>query len=255
MAANASGSVKTVVEGHLVEGATIGVAAELVLTARAAVGIAANELAKAAKCKIELINNIESGQLDPVLDTVERLVNSVGLEVRAGTGFDSRETRSADFNSEVRRVRRALVDAVEFRRSFGLGPPSPLRGTQRDWDGIEPAPARLFGAGPTRRDGDGWAAILVSAQRQRTGAHLEDIAAATSTSPTRVADIEAGRIRPPTGELKRLLSAMAATLRVRLEPYDDHDDTLHLRAIADPERYHRQLHHGETIFSNSVVLG
>lgn len=255
MPVNASRDADTLIVGHRLEGATIGVAAELVLTARAVVGITANELAQAANCRSELIDDIESGKLDPVLDTVERLVNSVGLEVRAGTDCDSHETPNADFDSEVRRVQRAFVDAVEFRRSFGLRPLGPLPGTQQDWNGIEPAPARLFGAGPTRRDGGGWAAILASAQRQRTGASLEDVAAAALISPTQIADIEAGRIRPPTGELQRLLSAMAATLRVRLEPYDDHDDGLHLRAIANPERYHRQLRNGETVFSNAVVLG
>lgn len=254
MVASASEGAGALVGGRFFGGTACGVAAGLVLTARAALEIGVDELAGAAGCGVDLVDDIETGRCDPVLDTVERLVNSVGLEVRAGAGDGSGGVLAAMFESEVRRVRQAFVEAVEFRGFCGLGPPGPLKGTQWDWDGVEPAPPRLFGAGPTRRDGGGWAAILVSGQRQRSGAALEDIAAAASVSPARVAGIEAGRIRPPTSELERLLSAMGAGLRARLEPYDDHDDGLHLQAVADPERYRRRLSNGEAAFSAAVVL-
>ena len=44
----------------------------------------------------------------------------------------------------------------------------------------------------------------------------------------------------PAGELQRRLSAAGLSLHVRVEPYDDHDDLLHLAAEADPDR-HRLL--------------
>ena len=39
-----------------------------------------------------------------------------------------------------------------------------------------------------------------------------------------------------------------------VEPYDDHDDVLHLRALADPERYQRRLANGERAFATAVAL-
>ena len=235
-------------------GAPCGTAGGLLLTARAALGIAAGELAGAAGCGEELVADIEAGRCDPVLDTVERLVNSVGLEVRAGAGEEPGSVFAAVAGSEAARVRRALVELAEFRRSHGLRAPGAPAGVQPEWDGTEPAPPRLFGAGPTRRDGGGWAAILVSAARQRTGMAPADLAAAAGLTRARVAAVEDGRIRPPVKELERILSAMGYGLRTRLEPYDDHDDGLHLRALADPERYARRLRNGEAAFATAVVL-
>ena len=47
---------------------------------------------------------------------------------------------------------------------------------------------------------------------------------------------------------------MGFTLRTRLEPYDDHDDGLHLRALRDPGRYARRMRNGESAFATAVVL-
>ena len=231
-----------------------GTAAGLLLTARAALGLRVEEVAEAAGCQTGLVSAIEEGQCDPVLDTVERLVNSVGLEVRAGGyGAPGPDVGSVP-GSEVARVRRAFADLAGFRRSHGLRPPGPPVGAQPGWDGTEPAPPRLFGAGPTRRDGGGWAAILVSAARQRSRMTQTDLAAAAGLAREGVAAVEDGRFRPPVKEVERILSAMGYGLRTRLEAYDDHDDGLHLRALADPGRYARRLHNGEALFATAVVL-
>lgn len=232
----------------------VGTAAGLVLVARAALGVRPVELAEAAGCDTELVRAIEAGQLDPALDTVERLVNSVGLEVRAGTDGEPGTAHSVACESEVERVRRGFSELVEFRRSHGLRPPGPPVGTQPHWDGADPAPPRLFGAGPTRRDGGGWAAILVRSARQRCGMAQTGLAAAAALDRAGVAAIEDGALRPPVKELERVLSAMGFGLRTRLEPYDDHDDGLHLRALSDPGRYARRMRNGESAFATAVVL-
>lgn len=212
------------------------------------------ELAEDAGCDVELVRAIEAGRFDPALDTVERLVNSVGLEVRAGAGGKPDAAHSVVCESEVARVRRAFTEVVEFRRSHGLRPLGPPEGAQPDWDGTDPAPPRLFGAGPTRRDGGGWAAILVRSARQRRGMGQADLAAAAGLDRAGVAAVEDGRLRPPVNELERVLSAMGFGLRARLEPYDDHDDGLHLRALGDPGRYARRMRNGESAFATAVVL-
>ena len=217
-------------------------------------GITVGELAAAAGCNEELVADIEADRCDPALDTVERLVNSVGLEVRAGADGEPGAAFAEVAGTEAARVRRAFAELAEFRHSHGLRPPGPPVGVQPAWDGTEPAPPRLFGAGPTRRDGGGWAAILVSAARQRTKMAQADLAAAAGLTQACVAAIEDGRFRPPAKELQRVLSAMGCGLRARLEPYDDHDDGLHLRALADPERYARRLRNGEAAFATAVVL-
>lgn len=231
-----------------------GTAGGLLWVARAALGVDADEVAEAAGCGTGLVTAIESGGLDPVLDTVERLVNSLGLEVRAGSGGEPGSGSIEATVSEVARVRRAFLELVEFRRAHGLRPPGPPSGVQPGWDGTDPAPPRLFGAGPTRRDGGGWAAILVGTARQRSGMSQSDLASATGMTRASVAAIEDGLTRPPVSELERVLSATGCALRARLEPYDDHDDGLHLRALADPVRYARRLRNGEAAFATAVVL-
>lgn len=234
--------------------APVGTAAGLVLVARAAMGVRSEELAEAAGCDAELVRAIEAGSFDPALDTVERLVNSVGLEVRAGADGEPSNASSVVSESEVARVRRAFSEVVEFRRAHGLRPPGPPEGAQMDWDGTDPAPPRLFGAGPTRRDGGGWAAILVRSARQRCGMGQTGLAAAAALDRGGIAAIEDGALRPPVEELERVLSAMGFGLRARLEPYDDHDDGLHLRALGDPGRYARRMRNGKKAFATAVVL-
>ena len=62
----------------------VGRAARLLRIARTATGVSAGELTASAGCAESLVTGIENGKIDPTLDTVNRLVNSVGLEVRAG---------------------------------------------------------------------------------------------------------------------------------------------------------------------------
>ena len=114
-------------------------------------------------------------------------------------------------------IRRAVDKQCAFRAQHGLPPPGPPPGTGSLWDGGDPAPSRPVGAGPHRSSSRSWAALV--------------LAAAGLPSPV-------GPV--PAGELQRRLAAVGLCLHVRVEPYDDHDDLLHLAAVADPVR-HRLL--------------
>ena len=230
-------------------------AATLVATARSALGLSAAELAAAAGCRVELVAAIEEGRFDPTLDTVGRLVNSAGCEIRAGTDYVPHPRYGRVDSREVERLASEYGRRREFAARFGLGPPGPLKGTQPEWDGEPPAPARLFGAGRTRSDGGGWGALLIAGERRRLKMDREALAAASGVDVRRIARIEAGDERPPLGDVQRILAAMGASLRVRLEVYDPHDDSLHLAALEDPEGYEQRLRDAKAELAEMTVLG
>ena len=211
-------------------------------------------MAQAAGCGDKLVRDIESGRVDPTLDTVGRLVSSVGLEVRAGPAGEPNSRYLAVDPREVARVRAAFEQACEFAAQFGMGPPGPSAGTQPEWDGADPAPAHRFGAGPTRRDGGGWSAILVRCERTRINMSQGGLARFLGLGESDISLIEAGAAKLPVRALQAVLAAMGASLAARLEVYDSHDDGLHLRALADPERYRKRMRNAEAVFSNAVVL-
>ncbi|MYJ60826.1 MAG: helix-turn-helix domain-containing protein [Acidimicrobiia bacterium] len=229
-------------------------AAVLVLTARAARRVSAAALAQAAGCELSMVADIEEGRLDPTLDTVERLVNAIGLEVRAGAHTKPNPAYEGVTASEVERVRAAFEEVQGFKEAYGIRPVGPPPGVQPEWDGLGSAPPRPFGAGPTRRDGGGWGAILLRGERALTNTALNHAASTAGISDECVGRIEDGTFRPPVSMVESLLAAMGRCLQVRLEPYDDHDDVLHLRALADPERYQRRLANGERAFATAVAL-
>ena len=54
--------------------------------------------------------------------------------------------------------------------------------------------------------------------------------------------------------MQRVLAVMGASLHVRLEVYEAHDDGLHLQALADPERCKRRLENAEAASSSAEAL-
>lgn len=217
-------------------------AGALVATAREVLGVEPPEMAAAAGCDEDLVRRIESGELDPAMDTVERILNGSGLELRCGPGPpDRRYSGPVVDGGEVARLRSELAKARALRSEIGAPPPGPPAGALPDWDGTDPAPARPFGAAEGRRDGGGWAALVVSLARTTARATPGRFAEACGITGSRLDLIESGRSRPPIGELANMLAAGGEGLRVRIEVYDDHDDGLHLSARADPE-LHRPRH-------------
>lgn len=224
----------------------------LLRTAREVLGCGVGELAEAAGCAASLVRRIESGDVDPTMDTVERILNASGLEVRAGPAPpDGRYTGAGPDPAEVARVRAAIEAERALREDLGAPPPGPPAGAQPDWDGEAPAPGRHIGAAEGRRDAGGWAAVLVrSAMAEATGG-AEAFARAAHVDAETLDRICTGAHRPSVGELAGLLQRAGAGLRVRLEVYDDHDDGLHLSALTDPERHRRIKTRAEEIFASA----
>ena len=232
-----------------------GLASALVRTARAALGVTAEQMAAVAGCDEMLVADIESGRLDPTLDTVGRLVSSVGLEVRAGPGPEPDDRYVGVDGGEAQRLGTAYDQECELAAQFGAGPPGPLAGTQREWDGADPAPPHLFGAGPTRRDGGGWSALVVKDARSRLSMTQKELAAAAGLEACDVAWIESGAVKLTVGELQAVLAAMGASLVARLEVYDAHDDALHLSAVSDPQGYRNRIAAAKEALGDAVALG
>ena len=208
----------------------------LLATAREALGVEPQELAAAAGCDEQLVRRIESGDLDPTMDTVERILNGSGLELRCGPGTpDRRYSGHLVDSDEVARLRTEVTSAQAFRREIGAPPPGPPAGALPDWDGADPAPPRPFGAAEGRRDGGGWAALAVGLARVTAQATLARFAGSCGISRSRLDLIESGHTRPTVGELAEMMAAAGEGLRMRIEVYDDHDDGLHLSAQTDPE--------------------
>jgi len=69
-----------------------------------------------------------------------------------------------------------------------------------------------------------WA--LIRDARTRAGLTQAELAERAGTSQSAVARYERGRALPTLETLYRLVRACGFDLRMRLEPYDDHDDVL-----------------------------
>ena len=223
-----------------------GRAARLLRIARSVTGVSTADLAASAGCAESLVTGIESGQFDSTLDTVNRLVNSVGLEVRAGAQpIDSSDQRlpgdGLTDDDEIGRVRQAFEAACGFHSHYGLAPLGPPPGSQPHWDGEDPAPGHRFRVAEAREDGGGWSALLIRDARDRMEMTQAQAAAAASISETDIERIETGELRLSVVELERILGLMGLKLHTRLEPYDDHDDVLHLIALKDPELHKHRL--------------
>lgn len=81
--------------------------------------------------------------------------------------------------------------------------------------------------GPTRaRDSQGPAANLLKLARARTGVSQARVAALAGVPRSMVARIEAGTRQPSLPPLGTLLASVDLDMRIRLEPYDDHDHVL-----------------------------
>jgi transcriptional regulator with XRE-family HTH domain len=81
--------------------------------------------------------------------------------------------------------------------------------------------------GPTRAsDSLRLAANLLKLARVKTGVTQAQMAALAGVPRSTVERIEAGTRQPSLPTLSKLLAAVDLDMRIRLEPYDDHDDVL-----------------------------
>lgn len=93
--------------------------------------------------------------------------------------------------------------------------------------------------------------MLVRAPIAETPGGVEAFARAADVDIETLERICTGVHRPTIGELATLLDRAGCGLRVRLEVYDDHDDGLHLAALADPERHLRIKTRAEEVFAGA----
>lgn len=205
---------------------------------RAVTGLADEQLAAAAGCAATLVADIAAGRLRPACETLERIANGAGLEVRVGVRRTTEPTSVSDrFDHDCDRVREALAAENAWRASLGLGPLAPPAATVPEWDGNEPAPARQVSAWPHRTDYGGHAAVNVRYGRNCVLRRDQaSFAASVGLTLAELDDIESGRVSLSLDDTETLLNHAGLEQFARLEPYDDHDDLLHLAAIAEPRR-------------------
>ncbi len=80
------------------------------------------------------------------------------------------------------------------------------------------------------------AANLLKLARAQRGLSQRALATAAAVPHSTVARIESGAMQPTVSLLYRLLAAADLEPRIRLEPYDDHDDVLDALAEKFPDR-------------------
>ena len=230
-------------------------------TGRAAAGVTAAEMAEAAGCHPALVAQIESGEHDPALDTLERLLNLIGLELRCGPRGKTNPLYWQVDPGEVHRLADDMRANREFWAQFNRGPSYyPPTGTQAAWDGTPPAPPRLFGAGPDRRNEGGWAAMLVRRLRSETTTSTTATDAEAGIGVNTLLrletglGLETGAAQPGLAEVRRLFLASGKELWLRLEIYDPHDDVLHQQAAADADRFDQTLRRTRETAATAVAV-
>lgn len=212
-------------------------------------GMTPGQLAESAGCDVSLVSAIESGRVRPTWETLERLANAVGLEVRVGVRPSTGTAAVAErFEAGGDRVRKALGDHNAWRAGFGLGPLAPPPETVPEWDGTDPAPARQVSAWPHRTDFGGHTAINVRYGRNCVRrADEATFANAIGLTLAELRDIEDGRLSLSLDDTESLLNRAGLEQFAHFELYDDHDDLLHLDAIAEQRRHRGCLEHAGSL--------
>ncbi len=77
---------------------------------------------------------------------------------------------------------------------------------------------------------------MLKLARQEKGLTQRQLAAAAAVPHTTIAKIESGTRQPSWPVLCRILAAVDLEMRVRLEPYEDHDDVLDALAAQFPDK-------------------
>ena len=192
------------------------------------------ELADAAGCSVDLVADIESGKIRPYFSTLERIANSVALEIRMGVRFRPFASPvSHRFDHNLARVRGELAAENAWRLSLGISPVGPPAAVMPDWDGTDPAPIRQFNAWPNRTDGGGNTAINVAYGRNCVlRADPPQFARRTGLSVEQLADIESGIVPLRLDHTEALLNRTNLEQYAHIELYDAHDDELHLLALS-----------------------
>ena len=192
--------------------------------------VAADEAAQASGRDTAWIQGVVDGTVDPTLDELELALNAIGLETRIGLGLPGEPWPPAISHDRERiaekiRRHRALDMEMYGRVWIRRGPPQPG------------ATARLFGAGPGREDGGGWAAVLVRNVFECLAISEYEFAQRVGTSPSEVERLVSGAgARPSAKDVEQLLARLGVPMAIRIEEYCDDDDYEHGLWWLTPQR-------------------
>ena len=191
--------------------------------------LTAEEAARACRRDPAWVQGVIDGDIDPTLDELELALNAIGLETRVSLGLPDvpwppiahDPQRIADTIRRHRELDMEMYGQVWIRRT----PPQPG------------ATAHLFGAGPGRQDGGGWAALLLNSVLDSLAISHDEFAHRAVIAPSDAAQIAAGDVKPKAGEFERMLAANGVPMAIRIDIYSDDDDDEHAMWEADPEKY------------------
>ena len=172
------------------------------------------------------LSALRDGAVDPTLDELELALNAIGLETRIALGLPDEpcppavlhdRERIADTIRRHRELDTEMYAQVWIRRT----PPQPG------------ATARLFGAGPSRQDVGGWAAILLhNALRGLSISHCR-FAHRDCIPAGEDQQIASGDTKPQAGAFERMLAANGVPMAIRIDIYCEDDEQAMWEA--DPE--------------------
>ena len=195
--------------------------------------LSAAEAAEAMRRPVEWVQGVVDGTFEPTLDELELAVNAIDLETRIAARGGSRRLPSFAYH------RQKLADKIARHRDLDLemygetriqrGPPQPG------------ATARLFGVGPGRTDGGGWAAILTRSCLSEIGITAQQLAARAGIPDERAEQLACGEWKPTVGEFERILAACGVPIAIRLEAYEHDDDDGHAYWESGPEDYEARI--------------
>ena len=192
--------------------------------------ITVEEAARASERDPQWVQGVIDGAVDPTLDELELALNAIGLETRISLGLPDEpwppavphdRKRIADTIKRHRELDTEMYGQVWIRRT----PPQPG------------ATAHLFGAGPGRQDGGGWAAILLRDALHSLGISHDAFAHRAVIPPNDASQIASGDVKPKAGDFERMLAANGVPMAIRIDIYSEDDDDEHAIWEADPEKY------------------
>ena len=97
--------------------------------------------------------------------------------------------------------------------------------------------------------------MLVRRLRSETTVSTAAAAAEAGISVDAFLQIETGVLQPRLTEVRCPFAARRKALWLRLEVYDPHDDVLHQRAVADPDRFDQTIRRTYETAATAVAVG
>ena len=196
--------------------------------------LTAAEAAEAMRRPAEWVQQVLSGAVDPTLDELEIALNAIGLEARISIADCGRSwpplPRHDREKLAAKIARHRALDEEMFGEAWiQRGPPQPG------------ATARMFGAGPGRTDGGGWAAILTRNTLSDLGITAAELGSRAGIGTEKAEHLASGEWRPPAGCFERILASVGMPMSIRLEEYETHDDEHQARWEADPAGYEARI--------------